>query len=73
MPQSARFIVPENFQFPENNIIAYDGVEPSVFAIKQFAYLFPGLYNETLLMNLSKRSGEVVPEKEYMEELWAHS
>lgn len=44
-------VVPESFEFPENNILAYDGGEESVYAIKQFAYLFPELAkNKTLLV-----------------------
>ncbi|MBL7696890.1 MAG: hypothetical protein JNK79_01985 [Chitinophagaceae bacterium] len=34
-------VVPESYSFPEANILAYDGSESSVFAIKQFIYLFP--------------------------------
>jgi len=36
-------ILPEHYRFPDNNIIAYDGSAESVYAIKQFAYLFPEL------------------------------
>lgn len=44
-------IVPEQFSFPQKNILAYDGSQSSVFAIKQFAYLFPELAaNETVLV-----------------------
>ena len=38
-------IVPEKFNFPSNIILAYDGSASSVFAIKQFALLFPELCN----------------------------
>lgn len=34
-------VVPEKYEYPKSNIIAYDGTESSVFAIKQFIYLFP--------------------------------
>src|SRR5215218_8134806 len=41
-------VVPEQFQFPVKNILFYDGSASSVYAIKQFAYLFPELCeNET--------------------------
>ena len=33
-------LLPENDNAPENIILAYDGSESSVYAIKQFAYLF---------------------------------
>ena len=36
-------LLPEDFHYPENIILTYDGSENSVFAIKQFAYLFPEL------------------------------
>ena len=35
-------VVPEKFDFPESNILAFDGSESSVYAIKQFVYMFPG-------------------------------
>jgi hypothetical protein len=44
-------IVPDHFTFPDNNVLAYDGSEESVYAIKQFIYLFPELTkNKTLLV-----------------------
>jgi nucleotide-binding universal stress UspA family protein len=44
-------VVPESYAFPEKNILAYDGSESSVFAIKQFMYLFPEFAeNPTLLV-----------------------
>ena len=36
-------VVPEKFIFPETFILSYDGTGSSVYAIKQFAYLFPEL------------------------------
>ncbi|HEX6335019.1 MAG TPA: universal stress protein [Flavisolibacter sp.] len=44
-------VVPETFEFPTHNILAYDGSEASVFAIRQFAYILPQLaVNPTLLV-----------------------
>jgi nucleotide-binding universal stress UspA family protein len=44
-------VVPEKYDFPERNVLAYDGSESSVFAIKQFIYLFPEFAeNPTLLV-----------------------
>lgn len=49
-------VVPEEFDFPTRNILAYDGSASSVFAMKQFAYLFPELtLNETLLMMMDEK------------------
>ena len=65
-------VVPENFDFPENNILAYDGSESSVFAIKQFAYLFPELAsNNTILVFAKSKEVEELPDQDYIEELAA--
>ncbi|QEC65794.1 universal stress protein [Panacibacter ginsenosidivorans] len=65
-------LVPEKFDFPENIILAYDGSEESVFAIKQFAYLFPELTKkETLLVYISNEAEEDFPDKIQIEELAA--
>src|SRR5437764_4689347 len=42
-------IVPETFAFPESVVLSYDGSESSVYAIKQFAYLFPELTPKSTL------------------------
>ena len=63
-------VVPENFDFPENVILAYDGTEQSVYAIKQFAYLFPEMAEKpTLLVYASKNPDEGFPGKGQIEEL----
>lgn len=36
-------VLPENFSAPEHLFMAYDGSRESLYAIKQFCYLFPGL------------------------------
>lgn len=65
-------VVPENFLFPENNILAYDGSDSSVFAIKQFAYLFPDFEkNPTLLVYAREEDNKKIPEELYIEELAA--
>jgi hypothetical protein len=65
-------LVPEKFEFPENIILAYDGTEDSVFAIKQFAYLFPELTKkETFLLYASEDPEDDFPDKIQMEELAA--
>jgi len=65
-------IVPEKFNFPESNILSYDGSESSVFAIKQFVYLFPELVkNPTLLVYAKNESDDEIPNVEYIEELAA--
>jgi nucleotide-binding universal stress UspA family protein len=65
-------VVPEKYNFPEKNILAYDGSEESVYAIKQFAYLFPELTNrETLLVYADDDAEEDFPDKIQIEELAA--
>lgn len=65
-------IVPEKFQFPENNILSYDGSESSVYAIKQFAYLFPEFINQpTLLVYTKNEFEDNIPNEQYIEELAA--
>lgn len=63
-------VVPEKFQFPKSNILAYDGSASSVFAIKQFSYLFPELCdNKTWLVTLSEHTENKLPHEENIEEL----
>jgi hypothetical protein len=65
-------LVPEKFDFPESIILAYDGREESVFAIKQFAYLFPELTSrETLLVYADDDAEKDFPDKIQIEELAA--
>lgn len=62
-------VVPEKFNFPNKNILAYDGKEESVFAIKQFAYLFPELMNNETMLVYATNKDEQIPNEENMEEL----
>jgi hypothetical protein len=66
-------VVPEKFSFPTNNILTYDGSESSVYAIKQFTYLFPEFSQRqpTLLVYLKDESEDDIPNQEYIEELAA--
>lgn len=62
-------VVPEHFDFPSRNILAYDGSDSSVFAIKQFAYLFPELKtNESMLVYSNDKEAKL-PYEGYIEEL----
>lgn len=68
--ESPVVIVPEKFESPEMNILAYDGSEESVYAIKQFAYIFPELAsNKTLLVYADDTPGKDFPSKDYIIEL----
>lgn len=62
-------LVPESFHFPQSNVLAYDGSDISIYAIKQFAYLFPELCDNPTLLVFCENKDEVIPEKENMQEL----
>jgi hypothetical protein len=64
-------LIPENYEEPTQVILAYDGTESSVFAIKQFAYLFPELAKkETVLLSIIQHEDEM-PEYSLVTELVA--
>jgi nucleotide-binding universal stress UspA family protein len=55
-------VIPEKFDFPQMNILSYDGTETSVYALKQFAYLFPEFAgNPTLLVFASEKGRKAFP------------
>jgi hypothetical protein len=64
-------IVPETFNIPESVVLAYDGSESSVFAIKQFAYLFPesAKLPTLLITGNPKHPANGFPEQSNIEEL----
>lgn len=63
-------IVSEHTTLPENIILAYDGQEPSVYAIKQFSYLFPSLLHlPTFLTYLHDSDETIIPQDTDMREL----
>lgn len=65
-------VVPEKYDFPKTNVLSYDASESSVYAIKQFAYLFPELItNKTLLVYASEGAENDIPDMAYIEELAA--
>lgn len=65
-------IVPENFEFPDNTILCYDGSASSVYAIKQFAYLFPELSKQPTLLVYAQDNDKIeFPHENNIEELTA--
>ncbi|HET9056244.1 MAG TPA: universal stress protein [Chitinophagaceae bacterium] len=64
-------IVPEAYEPPRFIILAYDGGEDSVYAIKQFAYLFPELCNKEVVLLYANHKEEDLPERDRMSELAA--
>lgn len=64
-------LFPENYKKPGQIILTYDGSESSVFAIKQFAYVYPELtQNETILLSIAGQE-EGLPEYGLITELVA--
>lgn len=62
-------LVPENYTEPSRVILTYDGNESSVFAIKQFACVFPELaQKETILLSVTNHEDEL-PEYSLITEL----
>ena len=65
-------LAPEEFSFPESNVLSYDGSDHSVFAIKSFSSLFPELCsNKTILIYATASSQNKVPDIDYITELAA--
>jgi hypothetical protein len=63
-------VIPDKYEFPECNILAYDGSRDCVFAIKQFVYLFPELCgNKTVLVFFRNDTHDRLPDEIYIEEL----
>lgn len=64
-------LLPEEYVFPVSIVLAFDGSESSVFAIKQFAYLFPELSSqETILVYASEKDNKY-PDFDYIKEFAA--
>lgn len=64
-------VVPEEFNFPAHIILAYDGSSSSVFAIKQFAQLFPELCNRKTILVYAGDEKHTIPDQVLIEELAA--
>jgi len=61
-------VVPEKFEFPDNNILAYDGSESSMYAIKQFSYLFPQFaQNKTTIVSTVEQGDRIQHEYQMRE------
>lgn len=63
-------LVPEKIVMPRNIILAYDGSAASVYAMKQFAHLFPEYSGLPVTLVYLRESKETAfPERENIEEL----
>ncbi|MBS1771955.1 MAG: hypothetical protein JST82_03785 [Bacteroidetes bacterium] len=62
-------IASNNFSEPESIVIAYDGTESSVFALKQFTYLLPELCSLPAVVVYATTDEKNIPDLAGMEEL----
>jgi len=62
-------LLPEDFHFPDNIILAYDGSASSVYAIRQFTYILPELTQLSSLLVYATAKGDEIPDMAYIEEL----
>lgn len=62
-------IVPEQFEFPQHTILAYDGSADCTYAIRQFAYLMPELHNNDTSLIYVCGKKEELPDEKYIKEL----
>ncbi|MFN8246297.1 MAG: hypothetical protein U0T56_07950 [Ferruginibacter sp.] len=63
------FIVPDSTYFPQSVVLTYDGSESSVFAIKQFAYLFPELCKGKTWLLFAGEEADALPDQVNIGEL----
>jgi nucleotide-binding universal stress UspA family protein len=65
-------VVPEQFELPEKIVLLYDGEASSVYAIKQFAYLFPELLKlPATLTEITASPDDKLPDQDAVTELTA--
>ncbi len=63
-------LIPEGAAFPESIVLAYDGSENAVFAIKSFCYLFPEFSNKkAILVHVTSGKKAHIPDLPFIEEL----
>ena len=62
-------LVPEDFKEPAQTILTYDGSESSVFAIKEFSYVFPELSKKETILLFMGDHPEELPEYSMIAEL----
>jgi hypothetical protein len=68
--ECACLVLPDEAAFPYENILAYDGSDEAVYALKQFCYLFPQMSrNETMLVYVDENEMKDFPERACIIEL----
>jgi len=61
-------VVPEKFKAPESLVFAFDGKKESVFAMKQFTYLFPGYLDLPAQFVYFNNEGKSLPDEDLLQE-----
>lgn len=64
-------LLPNQHDYPESIILAYDGSATSIFAIKQFAYLFPQLTSLNTILIYATGKDREIPDLDYIKEYLA--
>jgi len=64
-------VLPEKYEYPTNIILGYDGSHASVYAIKQFIYLFPEWCKCNAYLIYANEKDNDIPDKDYITELAA--
>lgn len=68
--ECALIVIPEKKVFPSSNILLYDGSASSMYAIRQFAYLFPDwAKHPTTVVHTASGTEAEWPHKEQLQEL----
>lgn len=62
-------IIPEITEMPDSLVLAYDGSRSSVYALKQFSYLFPELTSLPALLVYVDGGNDDFPDEDNIEEL----
>lgn len=63
-------LLPAETSYPESTIIAYNGSDDCVFALKQFIYLFPHLLHlPATFVFVAKNTDEAIPSQKELKEL----
>lgn len=65
-------LIPPKASFPQSIVLMYDGSETSMFAIRQFAYLFPMLKSMNTHLIFVSKKGDEIPDQQKLKEWMQH-
>lgn len=66
--ESPVLLVPDGARMPEHIVLAYDGSPSSVFAIRQFVYLFPEFRDRPVSVVYLSEKDEPIPDGKFLHE-----